>query len=76
MSRFPLSGERVVGSRVRSSQSVDLHCSCRMPEAKGDEMACCDRCKQWFHKHCQDIPSEVFTSADDVPWLCSDCHTK
>ena len=42
MSRFPLSGERVVGSRVRSSQSVDLHCSCRMPEAKGDEMASCD----------------------------------
>ena len=72
MSRFPLSGERVVGSRVRSSQSVDLHCSCRMPEAKGDEMASCDGCGQWFHKHCQDIPNEVFSSADDVPWLCSD----
>ena len=33
MSRFPVLGERRADSKVKSSQEVDLHCSCHMPES-------------------------------------------
>ena len=59
LSRFPAVGERrTVG--VRHTQSVDLHCSCRLPEELGDKMAECDVCKTWYHKHCMDVPNYVF----------------
>ena len=29
---------------MRSTKTVDLHCTCRMPEEKGDDMAECDSC--------------------------------
>lgn len=50
-------------------------------EQSGDEMAECDSCKLWYHQHCMDIPSEVFSGLD-VPWKCKKCeklsfmHTK
>ena len=50
-------GERM--SAVRKPKIVKLHCSCCMPEEKGDEMAQCDVCHVWYHRHCMDIPSEV-----------------
>ena len=42
-------GERK--SAVRKPKIVELHCSCRMPEEKGDEMAQCDVCHVWYHRH-------------------------
>ena len=39
VTRFPVLGERK--SAVRKPKTVELHCSCRMPEEKGDEMAQC-----------------------------------
>ena len=46
---------------VRHTQSIDLHCSCRLPEVMGtgDKMAECEVCKTWFHQHCMDIPDKV-----------------
>ena len=70
-SRFPVCGERKSAS-VRSSKTVDLHCSCRMPEQPGDEMAECDKCHVWYHRHCMDIPSEVFGNVE-VSWQCKAC---
>ena len=49
---------------VKYTQTVDLHCSCRMPEEKGDKMAECDVCKTWYHQHCMDIPSGVFGDSE------------
>ena len=72
LSRFPVVGERrTVG--VRHTQSVDLHCSCRLPEEKGDKMAECDACKTWYHQHCMDIPNNVFEDRTEVPWKCKSC---
>ena len=72
LSRFPEVGERrTVG--IRHTQSVDLHCSCRLPEEKGDKMAECDVCKTWYHQHCMDIPDNVFDDESDVPWKCKSC---
>ena len=67
VSRFP-----VLGERKRKPKTVELHCSCRMPEEKGDEMAQCDVCHVWYHCHCMDIPSEVFGESE-VHWECKRC---
>ena len=71
LSRFPTIAERR-STGVRSTQTVDLHCSCRLPEERGDKMAECDICKTWYHQHCMDIPSDVF-GYSEVPWKCKSC---
>ena len=74
LSRFPVVGERrTIG--VRHTQSVDLHCSCRLPEEEGNKMAECDICKTWYHQHCMDIPNNVFDDETEVPWKCKSCAT-
>ena len=70
--RFPVTGEERTRSIITSSQTVDLHCSCRMPEEDNVEMAECDTCKNWYHKHCMNIPNEVF-SEQEVHWECKNC---
>ena len=72
LSRFPVVAERR-SSGVRNTQTVDLHCSCRLPEERGDKMAECDVCKTWYHQHCMDIPDHVFDDDSDVPWTCKTC---
>ena len=72
LSRFPLVGERR-HSRVKHSQEIEIHCSCRMPEVVGrDVMAQCDSCYVWYYRHCMDIPSEVFGDSD-IHWVCQKC---
>ena len=63
LSRFPIVGERR-NTGVKSTQTVDLHCSCRMPEERGDIMAQCDVCNVRYHQHCMDIPSDVFGDSE------------
>ena len=72
-SRFPVCGERK-SAAVKSSKTVDVHCSCRMPEQPGDEMAECDKCHVWYHRHCMDIPSEVFGEVE-VLWKWKTCDS-
>ena len=71
VSRFPVVGDR--DSVTRKPKTVELHCSCRMPEEEGDQMAMCDSCNVWYHRHCMDIPSEVFGSESEVHWECKRC---
>ena len=70
ISRFPVLGGRSSGSK--KPLMVELHCSCCMPEEKGTEMAECDFCNVWYHRHCMDIPSEVF-GEQEIPWKCKKC---
>ena len=71
ISRFQVVGEcSTVG--IRHIQSVDLHCSCRLP-VEGDKMAECDVCKSWYHQYCMDIPNSVFGDETEVPWKCKLC---
>ena len=46
------------GNRVKYVQHIELHCVCHLPE-EGD-MAECEPCGKWFHRHCVDIPDAVF----------------
>ena len=61
VSRFPVLGER-------ECVPVELHCLCRIPEESGNEMAKCDSCQVWYHRHCMDIPSEEQTGLQR--WEC------
>ena len=71
VSPFPILGDRV--SVQRKPKTVELHCSCRMPERDGEKFAECDSCHIWFHRHCMDIPSEVFDEDSEVHWECNRC---
>ena len=73
LSRFPVASKRRSSSVRQKSQTVDLHCSCRLPEERGDKMAECDKCKTWYHQHCLDIPDNVFDDDSEVPWKCNAC---
>ena len=72
-SRFPVLGDR--NPPEPQVCIVDLHCSCNMPERKGDEdMALCESCDTWYHRHCMDIPDKVFDESA-VDWQCRSCCT-
>ena len=73
LSHFPVAGKRRSSSMRQKTQIVDLHCSCRLPEERGDKMAECDVCKTWYHQHCLDIPDSVFDDDSEVPWKCNAC---
>ncbi len=60
---------------MKGEQEIDLYCVCRLPEDDGVPMAQCDGCEMWYHKHCLDIPDDVFDSTDDLPWLCASCNS-
>ena len=67
--------EALLGEREsvqRKPKTVELHCTCRMPERKVDKFAECDSCHIWYHHHCMDIPSEVFGDSE-VHWECKRC---
>ena len=73
-SPFPVTGVRSTHDiNCLDSMKLDLHCVCRMPELPGDQMAECESCCRWFHRHCVDIPDSVFNSELDVKWLCNTC---
>ena len=74
VSRFPILGDRE--SVQREPETVELHCSCRMPEREGENFAECDSCHIWYHRHCMDIPSEVFDEDSEAHWECKRSHTQ
>ena len=53
--------------------TFNIYCSCRLPELVGGEpMAACEKCHEWYHRSCEDIPEEVFIKTD-AEWICSKC---
>ena len=58
---------------MKSSKTVDLYCSCRMP-GESNDMAECDSCHVWYHRHCMDIP--MFDKEEDIYWECKACCAK
>ncbi len=56
---------------VVQETGVTLHCICRMPEQRGQKMAWCGGCKQWYHQKCVNIPNKVFTRKNS--WTCNKC---
>ena len=71
VTRFSVLGDRV--SVQRKPKTVELHCSCRMSERDGEKFPECDSCHVWYHRHCMDIPIEVFDEDSEVHWECKQC---
>ncbi|XP_065648764.1 uncharacterized protein LOC136078033 isoform X2 [Hydra vulgaris] len=65
---------------IQKDICIELFCSCRMPwnpaenKLKEKQMAQCNRCQQWFHKMCENIPDFVFSKKNRrTPWYCYCC---
>ena len=75
---FPLAqrSRRLTRKRIIHSSSIQVYCKCRLPWNKQDDQGTltqCNRCKEWFHKQCENIGQDVL----DIPqyvWLCSTCN--
>ena len=58
---------------------IQIFCYCRFPWAwyhsknKDLDMACCDSCKEWYHRKCENIPDIVFDEESDIQWDCFGC---
>ena len=71
LTRFPIVCHRDT-TQVKCQQTVELHCTCRFPEEEGVDFTECEKCRLWFHRHCLDIPNEVFDDKG-VHWTCESC---
>ena len=68
MNQFPHQVQPCNGNETTTL--LPIYCSCRMPHFPGDEkMAACDKCRQWFHASCENIPNKV------LRWKCSNLLT-
>lgn len=80
MDRFPRMKSRV--SRCKKTmQLVEVYCLCRdvffsndVDKDRGNFMAMCSFCGDWFHKKCLNIPLKVFKDDREAKkWKCSSC---
>ena len=70
---FPVHRSRRNENRVKSTKTIPVFCSCRMPELSGTEMIQCSCCKEWFHiNFCVTVDKKV--RASKVPWHCITCR--
>ena len=71
--RFPCKGTRSIriGRRVRKSLSVNIFCSCRLPNDPKRSIIFCNQCRKWYRTEC-DTVGEVPKGAK---WICRSCQT-
>ena len=71
-SMFPIRKERRQGSKIKASQTVPVHCICRMPWIKQASMIQCSHCKLWYHgRHCVKTSDNAWLPGER--WLCPSC---
>ena len=51
--------------------TIENYCICNLPQCLGDQVSC-DKCDNWFHKHCVNAPLDV--SQEDVEFVCPNCE--
>ena len=47
-----------ITSRVIYNFTIDVYCTCRMPQ-RSKWMVCCDGCSEWYHEGCVTVPQEI-----------------
>ena len=69
---FPVKKTRQNACRVKSWDTIEVHCVCRMPEVSGIEMIECSNCKTWYHiPFCISVPIEATQARKE--WFCPKC---
>ena len=69
MTPFPSQSRRPSDPLI---EEVRVYCTCRLPDGGEEEMAACDKCNEWYHSSCENIPAGVFVNSKRS-WLCSRC---
>ena len=60
-------------STTSSNVDMPIYCVCRMPYHKDENMVECSKCKNWYHKQCENIPETVIDNIK-TKWYCSKCN--
>ena len=69
---FPVKKTRRNACRVKSWDTIEVHCVCRMPEVSGVEMIECSNCKTWYHiPFCISVPIGATQARRE--WFCPKC---
>ena len=69
---FPVHLRRRNENRVKTIKTIDVYCTCRMPELSDAEMIQCSRCREWYHiDFCFNVDKKA--RASKVPWYCITC---
>ena len=70
-STFPQTQNSAVIIRCNPKEvTIELYCTCGLPETYDSQMVLCAECQKWFHLKCMKIK--------DIPkgrWLCTTCKT-
>ena len=57
---------------IACADSIDVYCTCRMPEIDGIDMVECSKCNEWYHVCCIDVPKQVMEDSC-LQWFCHLC---
>ena len=57
------------------TEHIRVYCSCHLPDHGKEKMAACDRCAEWYHISCENIPKAVVKNSGTF-WICSKCVQK
>ena len=68
---FPLKSSSS-SSRVITSDNIEVHCHCRMPELKNVAMIQCNYCAVWYHVLCEDVSEDCIANVE-LEWFCRTC---
>ena len=71
MSLFPKHRRNRVMSVPAPRVQFSVYCLCRQP--KSGRMVECEKCKEWFHEECVEVPSIVWNYKTE-PWKCCKCN--
>lgn len=64
--------KEVIGYTRPKTESINIYCSCRLPDNYVEKMVKCITCNEWYHKSCEEIPASVFNNVKKL-WKCLKC---
>ena len=69
---FPTQKCTEAGIKITSDDTVEVYCTCRMPQIDGVGMVECTGCGECFHLACVTVPDEVLDNTR-LAWFCPTC---
>ena len=71
MEEFPVRKEHRNSDKVINHDAVMVHCSCRMPKTKDEDMIACSSCGEVYHKNlCVEVTAACSL---EEKWICTNC---
>ena len=59
MTSFPVVAKCRASTGIVHEITEKVYCHCKLPEDKSRFMVQCGKCKDWFHRECEAVPSRV-----------------